>query len=268
MSIWRLLELEVGDAYTNMAIDEAVLTARIAGQVPNTLRFYRWNPSAVSIGRFQNLLNEVHVDNCRKHGVVIVRRVTGGGAVYHDQEGEITYSVVVDGKELGHADMDIISAYRTVCKGLIEAAKILGAAAEFNPLDQKQCPNITIKGKKISGSAQSYKKGILLQHGTFLMNIDHKKMFTFLRVPWAKTLMDVLNVSKKKLTSVKQELESPVSTEEAYQALVTGFEKALKIELVKEELTKYEWKLAERLRRDKFSTDEWNLYGKLPSGRN
>ena len=268
MSIWRLLELEVGDAYTNMAIDEAVLTARIAGQVPNTLRFYKWNPSAVSIGRFQNLLKEVHVDNCRKHGVVIVRRVTGGGAVYHDQDGEITYSVVVDGKELGHADMDIISAYKTICKGLVTAAKILGTAAEFNPLSQKQCPNITIKGKKISGSAQSIKKGTLLQHGTFLVSIDYERMFTFLKAPWAKTLMDILNVSKTKLTSVKQELDSSVSTEKAYQALVTGFERALKIELVKEELTKYERKLAERLRRDKFMTDEWNFHGKLSSDRN
>ncbi|MBE0512163.1 lipoate--protein ligase family protein [Candidatus Bathyarchaeota archaeon] len=262
MDVWRLLKLEVGDAFTNMAIDEAILTARIAGKVPSTLRFYRWKPSAVSIGRFQDLFNEVQVENCRKHGVDVVRRITGGGAVYHDYDGEITYSVVVDGKDLGYADMDIISAYKTVCAGLIEAVKILGTTAEFNPLDPKQCPNITIKGKKISGSAQSYKRGILLQHGTFLVDINHEKMFTFLKVPWAKTLMDVLEVSKKKLTSAKQELESRVSMEEAYQDLVKGFEKALKIQLVEEELTSYERKLAERLRKTKFATDDWNFNGK------
>jgi lipoate-protein ligase A len=262
MDVWRLLKLEVGDAFTNMAIDEAILTARIAGKVPNTLRFYRWKPSAVSIGRFQELFNEVHVENCRKHGVDVVRRITGGGAVYHDYDGEITYSVVVDGKVLGYADMDLISAYKTVCKGLIEAVKILGITAEFNPLDPKHCPNITIKGKKISGSAQSYKRGILLQHGTFLVDINHEKMFTFLKVPWAKTLMDVLEVSKKKLTSAKQELESRMSMEEAYQALVGGFEKALKIQLVEEELTSYERKLAEKLRKTKFATEDWNFNGK------
>jgi len=262
MDVWRLLKLEVGDAFTNMAVDEAILTAKIAGEVPNTLRFYRWKPSAVSIGRFQDLFNEVHVENCRKNGVDIVRRTTGGGAVYHDYDGEITYSVVVDGKDLGYADMDITSAYKKVCSGLIEAIKILGTTAEFNPLDPKQCPNITIKGKKISGSAQSYKRGTLLQHGTFLVNIEHEKMFTFLKVPWAKTLMDLLEVSKKKLTSAKQELESQMSIDEIYQALVKGFEKALKIQLVEKELTSYERKLAEKLRRNKFSTEDWNFNGK------
>jgi lipoate-protein ligase A len=262
MDVWRLLGLEVGDAFTNMAIDEAILMARIAGKVPNTLRFYRWKPSAVSVGRFQDPFDEVHVENCRKHGVDIVRRITGGGAVYHDYDGEITYSVVLDGKDLGYADMDLISAYKTVCEGLIEAVRTLAITAEFSPLDSKQCPNITIKGKKISGSAQSYKKGMLLQHGTFLMHINHEKMFTFLKVPWAKTLMDVLEVSKKKLTSVQQELELRVSMEEAYQALVKGFEKALKIQLVEEELTSCELKLAEKIRRNKFSTDDWNFDGK------
>jgi len=265
MDVWRLLKLEVGDAFTNMAIDEAILTARISGEVPNTLRFYRWNPSAVSIGRFQDLLNEVHVENCRKHGVDIIRRITGGGAVYHDYDGEITYSVVVGGKDLGYTEMDIISAYKTVCEGLIEAVKILGTTAEFNPLDSKQCPNITIRGKKISGSAQSYKRGVLLQHGTFLIDINHEKMFTFLKVPWAKTMTDVLEVSKKKLTSAKQELESVVYVEDVYQALVRGFEKALKIQLAEESLTSYERKLAERLRKTKFATEYWNFKGKQVS---
>jgi lipoate-protein ligase A len=262
MDVWRLLGLEFGDAFTNMAIDEAILMARIAGKVPNTLRFYRWKPSAVSVGRFQDPFDEVHVENCRKHGVDIVRRITGGGAVYHDCDGEITYSVVVDGKELGCADMDLISAYKILCEGLVEAVRILAITAEFRPVDSKQCPNVTIKGKKISGSAQSYRRGILLQHGTFLMHLNHEKMFTFLRVPWAQTLMDVLEVSKKKLTSVQQELELRVSMEEAYQALVRGFEKALKIQLVEEELTRYEWKLARKIRRDKFSTENWNFDGK------
>lgn len=262
MSVWRLLKLETEDAFTNMAIDEAILTARITGKAPNTLRFYRWKPSAVSIGRFQNLPNEVNVENCRKHGVDIVRRITGGGAVYHDQDGEITYSVVVDGKDLGCAGMDLIYAYKAMCGGLIEAAKILGTNAEFNPIDPKQCPNITVKGRKISGSAQSYRRGVLLQHGTFLVDINHEKMFTFLKVPWAKTLPDILEVSKKKLTSAKQELESQMSIEEAHQALVRGFERTLRTQLVEKELTSYERKLAEKLRRNKVSTEKWNFKGK------
>jgi lipoate-protein ligase A len=262
MGVWRLLKLEVGDAFTNMAVDEAIMRARIEGRVPNTLRFYRWNPSAVSIGRFQNLTDEVHVENCRAHNVDIVRRITGGGAVYHDSQGEITYSVIAKTTDLGCADLDMLSAYQKICSGLNEAVRILGAKAEFRPPDPKRCPNLTIKGRKFSGNAQSCKKGVLLQHGTFLLDIDHEKMFTFLKVLWAKTLDDVLKVSKRKLTSARQELESQFTMEEAYRALVKGFEKALKVHLVEEELTEYEKKLAEKLRKERFVIEEWNFLGK------
>ena len=262
MGVWRLLKLEVGDAFTNMAVDEAIMRARIENRVPNTLRFYRWKPSAVSIGRFQNLTNEVHVDNCRAHNVDIVRRITGGGAVYHDSQGEITYSVIAKTTDLGCADLDMLSAYQKICSGLNEAVRILGAKAEFRPPDPKRCPNLTIRGRKFSGNAQSCKKGVLLQHGTFLLDIDHEKMFTFLKVRWAKELTDVLEVSKRKLTSARQELESQFTLEEVYQALVKGFEKGLEVQLVEEELTDYEQKLAERLRRERFVTEDWTLLGK------
>ncbi len=262
MGIWRLLKPKVGDAFMNMAIDEAIMRARIEDRVPNTLRFYRWKPSAVSIGRFQNLTNEVHLEDCRVHNVDIVRRITGGGAVYHDSDGEITYSVIARTTDLGCADLDMLSAYQKICSGLNEAVKVLGAKAEFRPPDPKRCPNLTIRGRKFSGNAQSCKKGVLLQHGTFLLDIDHEKMFTFLKVPWAKTLDDVLEVSKRKLTSARQELKSQFTTEEVYQALVKGFEKVLKVRLMEKELTDYENKLAERLQKERFVTEDWTLLGK------
>jgi len=262
MDRWRLLKHQTSDAFTNMAVDEAIMKARIENRVPNTLRFYMWNPSAVSIGRFQKLANEVHVENCIKHGVEIVRRISGGGAVYHDSYGEITYSITAKLTDLGCKDLDMPSAYQKICSGLNEAVKILGAKAEYRPPDPKRCPNLTIRGKKISGNAQSCKKGVLLQHGTFLLDIDHTRMFTFLKVPWAKTIDDVLNVSKRKLTSTRQELDSQFSTEEAYQALVAGFEKALGVQFVKEKLTEYEQKLAEKLRKERFVTEEWTSLGK------
>jgi len=260
MTVWRLLKLEVNDAFTNMAIDEAIVTARIEGLVPNTLRFYRWNPSAVSVGRFQDINNEAHVENCRRQGVDIVRRITGGGTVYHDSEGEITYSIIA--KEVDFGTTDVVQAYNTVCNGLIEAAKILGVKADFNPGDPRNCPNIAIQGKKISGSAQFHKGGVLLQHGTFLLEADLENMFTFLRVPWAKTIPDVVCVARERLTSIKNELGKKVSSDEAYQALVKGFERALSVQLRGEALTPYEHKLAQNLRSYKFSTEEWNLRGK------
>jgi lipoate-protein ligase A len=262
MDSWRLLKPQTADAYTNMAIDEAIMKARIENRVPNTLRFYMWKPSAVSIGRFQTLADQVHVENCRKHGVDMVRRITGGGAVYHDSEGEITYSIITKTTDLGCNELDMLSAYQRICSGLNEAVKILGAKADYHPPDPKRCPNLTISGKKISGNAQSSKKGILLQHGTFLLDIDHETMFTFLRVPWAKTLNDVLKVSKRKLTSAKQELNSNFSIDEAYQALAKGFEKALDVQFVEEELTEYEQKLAEKLRKERFVTEDWAFLGK------
>jgi lipoate-protein ligase A len=262
MDTWRLLKLSTADAYTNMAIDEAVMKARIENRIPNTLRLYQWSPSAVSIGRFQTLTDEIHEEACRKHGVPIVRRISGGGAVYHDHEGELTYCIVAKLSDLGCADLDLLSAYQKICSGLNEAIKILGAKAEYRPPDPKRCPNLTISGKKISGNAQTSKKGILLQHGTFLMDIDHTKMFTYLKVPWTKTLNDVLAVSKRKLTSARQELDSNFSTQEASHALVKGFQKALKVRFAAEELTDYEQNLAEKIKKERFVTEDWNFLGK------
>lgn len=261
MSTWRLLKLEIKDAFTNMAIDEAILRARIEKVVPNTIRFYRWMPSAVSIGRFQDVFKEVHVENCKEHEVDVVRRISGGGAVYHDCDGEITYSVVVSEKDLGSED--VVGGYHLICNGLVEAAKTLGVRADFNLGDPKRCPNITISERKISGSAQSRKRGVLLQHGSFLLDVDLEKMFTFLRVPWAQTLADVLNIARKRLTSIKHEIKSPIPTDEAGQALITGFQRALNIQLVEGELTSYELNLAEKLRREKFVTESWNINGKV-----
>jgi len=255
--MWRLLRLGVNDAFTNMAIDEAVATARINGTVPNTLRFYCWNPSAVSVGRFQDVLDVVQVENCRQHGIDIVRRISGGGTVYHDSQGEITYSVAVKEKDFGTTDL--VYAYNKICNGLIEAARNLGVNADFSPGDPHNCPNLAVVGKKISGSAQYHKGGVLLQHGTFLLDVDLERMFTYLRVPWARNISNVVCVAKEKLTSVKKELNHDVSVQEVYEALVDGFRKALRIELVEEPLTEQEKKLASKLRKEKYSKASWNL---------
>jgi lipoate-protein ligase A len=259
MKKWRLLKLETHNAYKNMAIDEAILTARIRNLASNTVRFYRWNPSAVSIGKFQNVENEVHLENCHKHGVAIVRRITGGGTVYHDAEGEITYSLIANKEDL--QAKDITAVYAKIYAGLAEALKLLGIRANFNLGDAKKCPNLTVNGKKISGSAQSHKGNTVLQHGTLLLDVDLEKMFTFLRVPWAKTCMEVVNVARRKHTSISNELDKTVSISEVHQALIRGFQKALNIQLKNGELTLFECELAEKLEKEKYATEEWNLKG-------
>jgi len=260
MRAWRLLKLETHNAFINMAIDEAILKAKIENFVPNTIRFYRWKPSAVSIGKFQSIEKEVHLDDCRKHGVDVVRRITGGGTVYHDAEDEITYSAIANKEDL--EAKDITAVYAKIYAGLAEAVKILGLTADFNEGNAKTCPNLTVNGKKISGSAQSHKKGVVLQHGTLLLDVDLEKMFTLLRVPWAKACMEVANVARQKITSIKNELGKDVPIKDVKQALIQGFQKALNIRIVDGELTLYERELAERLYKEKYSTNDWNFHVK------
>jgi lipoate-protein ligase A len=260
MSVWRLLKLETHSAFMNMAIDEAVLRVKMENLVPNTLRFYCWNPSAVSIGRFQDVENEVLLDNCRSFGVDVVRRITGGGTVYHSAEDEITYSVVVRKSDLDASD--ITSVYAKIYDGLAGAVKILGLRADFNVGDKGHCPNITVNGRKISGSAQCHKGGVVLQHGTFLVDVDLKKMFTFLRVPWGKTCLEVAGVARRKITSIREALGRDVSIAEVNEALINGFQKALSIKLVDGELTDHERELAEKLFMQKYATIKWNFEGR------
>jgi lipoate-protein ligase A len=244
----------------NMAVDEAILTARTADRVPNTLRLYRWKPSAVSIGKNQSPQNEVQLDNCRKLGVTVVRRMSGGGTVYHDAQDEVTYSLIAKTRELGVTD--ISSVYAKVYAGITDALRLLGITADFNEGDQKNCPNLTVKGKKISGSAQANKSGTVLQHGTLLLSVDLERMFTVLRVPWAKSCMEVVGVAKHKITSVENELGHAVSAETAANALAQGFQNALGIRMAEGELTPSELESAENLCREKYATDDWNFHGK------
>jgi len=262
MTYWRLLKLKTADAYTNMAIDEAILIARMQNKVPNTLRFYMWNPSAVSIGRFQKLENEINLQACKNQQVDIVRRISGGGAVYHDKNGEITYSIIVKTVDLGCKNLDLLGAYQKICTGLNEAVKILGAKADYRPPDPNRCPNLSVNEKKISGNAQITKKGVLMQHGTFLLQIDYPSMFSLLKVPWSTDLEAVIRVAKRKLGCIKHDLNPDFSIQEAYNALVTGFEKALNVEFIEEPLTEFEQKLAKKLKKEKFVTEEWNFLGK------
>jgi lipoate-protein ligase A len=257
---WRLLKLETSNGYRNMAIDESILIARMKDLVPNTLRLYRWKPSAVSIGRFQDLEKEVQLDNCRRQGVAVVRRITGGGTVYHDSDGEVTYSVVVNKQDLGTSDIGVI--YARLYAGLAEALGILGITADFNAGNAKACPNLTVGGKKISGSAQTHRAGVALQHGTLLLDVGFERMFALLRVPWARTCAEVIDVAKDKITSLNGQLGRAVSVEEVTAALEEGFSQALDIELVEGEMKPYELDLATDLEGKKYARNEWNLSGK------
>ena len=264
MQTWRLLELKANDPFVNMAIDEAIFAAHASKQVPSTLRLYQWAPSAASIGKFQNPRNEVNLANCRKLGVSMVRRISGGGTVYHDSQSEITFSVATTNEEIGVTDVS--RAYLKVYSGIKDALRILGITADFSEGDETNCPNLTVKGKKISGSAQARKSGTLLHHGTLLLDVELEKMFSIIHVPWSTSLEEIVRVAQKRITSLKNELGHMVSVSTAANAVAAGFRNALKIELEPARLSTFEKKTAETLYKEKYSTNDWNLCGKSITG--
>jgi lipoate-protein ligase A len=259
MDTWRLLSLQTNNAYMNMAIDEAILNELIIGNVPNTLRFYRWEPSAVSIGRNQNPDTQVHIDSCKQQGVDIVRRISGGGTVYHDFEGEVTYSVTAKTSDFGTGD--ITSVYFKIYSAITDALRLLGVSTDFSGGDAKNCPNLTVKGKKISGSSQILTHGAVLQHGTLLQSVDLPKMFTLLKLNDV-SCTQAAEIAKRKITSIQDELGHKVAPETIANALAQGFKAILKIQLEEGELTPSEVENANKLYIEKYRNEKWNFSGK------
>ena len=177
-----------------MAIDEAVCEAVASGKSLPTIRFYTWLPSAVSIGYFQSLIDEVDVSVAKELSADIVRRRTGGGAVYHDAKGEITYSVIAPEPIMPDG---IRESYQVICGWVIESLKNIGIGAEFKPIN-----DIIANGKKISGNAQTRRNGVLLQHGTLLYDLDVRTMFTLLKVPKEKISDKMIQSVGERVTKV------------------------------------------------------------------
>lgn len=245
---WRLLPMRTDDAFMSMAIDEALLKLNADGSSPNTVRFWRWSPSAVSLGCFQSFEREVDFRAAKKYGVDIVRRITGGGAVFHDHQGELTYSVVCRQSDVPH---DIIESYKMICGGLVQGFGQLGLRAEFKPVN-----DIQVDGKKISGSAQTRRWGSVLQHGTILISPDVRRMFELLKVSPEKISDKFITAVYERVTTVERELGRKPSFDEVRRSMSAGFEKSLGAELYEGELTNEELELAAELE-PKYSSETW-----------
>ncbi|MHA1468467.1 MAG: lipoate--protein ligase family protein, partial [Promethearchaeota archaeon] len=168
METWRFLPLEIRNGYWNMALDEAILKAVIEKKSPNTLRLFKWNPSTATIGQNQSLFDEIDLKFCEENGFNVVRRITGGGAVFHDYLKEITYSIVCPIKFLESLNaFKVLEQFEIITQGITTALEIYGLEAEKGII---HCPAIFIDGKKISGNAQLRRKGCILQHGTILLD--------------------------------------------------------------------------------------------------
>jgi len=247
---WRLLETENYTAAANMAIDRAVLVANSEGKVPPTVRFFTWKPPAISIGYFQSLKEEVDLDVCRKLGIDYVRRITGGGAVFHDEE--LTYSIVIP-ESHSQIPKNIIESYGRICGALMKGLKHLGIGSKYAPIN-----DIITGGKKISGNAQTRKLKTVLQHGTILIDVDVDKMFSLLKVPNEKIKDKLIADVKQRVTSVKQILGEDIHFKEAAEAMKIGFEEEFNVELIDGNLTEEEIELTKKFERECFSTRDWN----------
>jgi lipoate-protein ligase A len=245
----RLLRTGSRDAAFNMGLDEAVLEGVSSGSMPPTLRLYAWKPAAVSIGFFQGLDEEVDVVSCAAHGVDVVRRITGGGAVFH--QSEITYSVVIpEGHPLAPAS--IMASYEMLCAGIVAALASLGIESVFAPIN-----DIVSGGKKISGNAQTRRKHCLLQHGTVLLDVDVQAMFALLKVPAEKAKGKLIEDVKARVTSLRAILGRAITFEEAERALIAGFAASLGIRFTESDPSDAELDRAREIAQEKFADPSW-----------
>ncbi len=229
-------------AFWNMALDESLLMH--LKDIGPTLRLYGWNPAAISIGYFQSLEEEVNVEKAKEMGIDLVRRITGGGAVYH--KWELTYSIV-----LPPPKGKVLNSYKLIERGLIESFKILGIEAKYSGIN-----DIEVRGKKISGNAQTRKYGGLLQHGTILMDVDVEEMFSLLKVPNEKLKDKMIKSVKERVTSLRA-LGIDTDFQELQNIVAEGFKKALGARLYEEELSEEIIKKAKELEVNKYATREW-----------
>lgn len=244
----RLLPLSVNDAFTNMAIDESIAESVGRGESPPTLRFYRWNPSTISIGCFQKLENEVDVEKAREEGVDVVRRISGGGSVFHDYRGELTYSFVGKTKDL---PSEIIKSFEKICNGLVNGFEYMGLDARYSEVN-----DVLVDGKKISGSAQTRRHGSVLQHGTILIDPNVRLMFELLKVPAEKITDKFVSSVYENVTSLARELEEKPSFDEVRENMIKGFEHEFDENIFEGELSGQEKSGIEGLRK-KYASDEW-----------
>ena len=190
---WRLLVDAPADGAWNMAVDEILLEGVAAGSAPPTLRFYEWMPACLSLGYFQPF-DVVDSDGCRRLGVDVVRRPTGGRAILHDRE--LTYSVALPASVLG-ADGGVLPSYYRLSRALQDGLSRLGILATLAPeaaasrstdhgpicFDRPSAHEILLRGRKLVGSAQMRRGAALLQHGSILIEPRLDKLTACLRLP-------------------------------------------------------------------------------------
>ncbi|SJZ30377.1 lipoate--protein ligase family protein [Selenihalanaerobacter shriftii] len=268
---WRLLNTGYSTGDMNMALDEAILKSVKAGDVPPTIRFYGWDPAAVSLGYFQSLEKEIDIEGCKERGVDIVRRLTGGRAVLHDDE--LTYSLVIS-EELNFLPDSIIESYKIISQGLLAGLQELGIEAKMVSLADKKkksgsqsaacfdAPSwyeISVDGKKLVGSAQTRRDGVILQHGSILNTQDVDKLMDTLKFKSDRRKERFKKIFAKKATTIQEAIGQSFTLKELSIAFKKGMEEGMDIILEEGQLTEKELSLAKKLAAEKYSSQDWNF---------
>ncbi|HCU9338402.1 TPA: lipoate--protein ligase family protein [Staphylococcus aureus] len=268
---WNFINTGSKDPYYNMAMDEALLNFVSRGEIDPVIRFYTWNPATLSIGYFQRLQKEIDIDKVKEKGFGLVRRQTGGRGVLHDKE--LTYSVIVPES---HPNMPstVTEAYRVISQGLLEGFKNLGFNTYFavpkTPEERQKLKQsrssvcfdapswyeLVVEGRKIAGSAQTRQKGVILQHGSILQDIDIDELFDMFIYKNERLKLKMKEAFVEKAVAINDISDKHITISQMEGAFEKGFKKGLNIELKPLELTEAQLAEVEELT-EKYRSDEW-----------
>lgn len=209
------------------------------------------NEPAIIIGRNQNTIEEINVNYVREHNIHVVRRISGGGAVYHDF-GNLNYTFVTNNLK------DNLNNYRKFTEPVINALVDLGVPAEFAGRN-----DIVVEGKKISGNAQSYYKNRMYHHGTILFNANLDDVSKMLQVSADKIESKGIKSTRSRVTNILPFIKQDITMEAFINYLLRYMLQSDNIEEKTYHLTDEDYQAIEKLMRDKYSTWEWN-YGESP----
>ncbi|MEM2896299.1 MAG: lipoate--protein ligase family protein [Candidatus Bathyarchaeia archaeon] len=236
---WRFTEFDCSNPKMNLALEEAILRNNLEKRMFNTLILWQ-NSESVVVGIFNNVIDEVNIEVCKANNIEIVRRVSGGGAVYHDL-GNLNISLILNSSST-KIPIDVLRIYEWFSEPVLRVIEKLGVNANFN------APNsIRVDGKKVSGMAIHFLYDALLVHCTLLIDTNLKLMSKVL----LKMKDDVVNLS----SIVRKQL----SVQNLKKAIVEEFENYLDVDFESEKPTMDELNLAKELFTEKYNSNRWNL---------
>lgn len=264
--LWRKISTPPAPGAWNMAVDEAMLEHIGRGESLPTLRLYAWSPACLSLGYAQPY-SDADEGRVKERGWEIVRRPTGGRAILHTDE--LTYSITA------RLDDELVSgslleSYNRIAGALLQAVRLLGldpesksdAAAERNSLNpvcfEVSSPyEITVRGKKLVGSAQARRKEGVLQHGSLPLYGDLARITDALVFSDDEVRQAAADRLLARASTVESILGRTLSWRDAAEAFARGFEAALGLHLSAEELSDSEKRRADELVRTKYGHPDW-----------